>query len=128
MESHDLKCEYVESLKKKGEEDMKFTKYGADSRFSIGKSLKNYEMYLFKDTTGYVGKIDRFEDGELIETYFVAERKLFNRRLGGWNFVPHYNDNLVAPQKTLEKVWNTFMRQASKQGYNTLCLGQPDAH
>lgn len=107
---------------------MKFTKYGADSRFSIGKSLKNYEMYLFKDTTGYVEKIDRFEEGNLVETYFVAERKFFNRRLGGWDFISRYNDNLVAPQKTLEKVWNTFMRQASKQGYNTLCLGQPDAH
>lgn len=107
---------------------MKLTKYGEDSRFSVGKSLKNYEMYLFKDTTGYVGKIDRFEDGVLLETYFVAERKLFNRRVGGWNFVSHYSDNPAAPQKTLENVWNTFMEQASKQGYNTLCLGQPDAH
>lgn len=107
---------------------MKFTKYGADSRFSIGKPLKNYEMYLFKDTTDMWEKIDRFEKGNLVETYFVAERKFFNRRLGGWDFISRYNDNLVAPQKTLEKVWNTFMRQASKQGYNTLCLGQPDAH
>lgn len=107
---------------------MKFTKYGGDSKYAIIKELKNYDMYLFKDSTGYVGKISKFEGGNLVETYFVAERHFLNRRLGGWNFIPHYNDNLAVPQKTLEKVWNTFMRQASKQGYNTLCLGQPDAN
>lgn len=30
-------------------------------------------------------------------------------------------------KKTLEKVWGTFLRQASKHGFDTLLLGQPDA-
>lgn len=107
---------------------MKFTVYGSDSQYACSKLLKGYDLYLFKDLTGYAGKINKFDNvGDLQETFFVDERKIFGRRLGGWVFVPHYDDTKKPPQKTLEKVWGTFLRQASKHGFNTLLLGQPDA-
>lgn len=96
--------------------------------YSVEKDLKNYNLYLFTDTIGYVGRIDKFDnDGNLQETYFVAERKIFGRRVGGFVFIPHYDDTKTAPQVTLGKVWRMFLKQASKLGYSTLLLGQPDA-
>ena len=106
---------------------MKFTVYGSKCRFVCSKLTDKYDLYLFRGSTGYVGKIYKYVNDGLQEVYFVAERKMFGRRLGGWVFVPHYDDTKTAPQKTLEKVWGTFLRQASKHGFNTLLLGQPDA-
>lgn len=83
-----------------------------NSDFLVTKSLKYYTLYLYKDRVGYLGKIEKFDnEHHLDERYFVAERKLFGRKLGGIAFVPHYNDNLLPPQKTLEKVWYMFIKQ-----------------
>lgn len=90
------------------------------SAFLVKKSLKHYTLYLYKDRDGYLGKIDKFDnERHLEETYFVSYRKLFGRKLGGVVFIPHYNDNLLPPQKTLEKVWGMFIKQARQKGFIT---------
>ena len=105
----------------------KWVKYGVDSDYAVEKNLKRWAIRLFKNAAGYVGRIDEFDnEGKLKETYFVAERKSYGRRVGGFAFVPHYNDTKKPPTKTLEKVWLLFLRGASKLGYSTMLLGQPD--
>lgn len=105
----------------------KWVKYGVGSDYAVEKNLKRWTIRLFKDTYGYVGRIDEFDsDGELKETYFVAERKSYGCRVGGFAFVPHYNDMKKHLKKTLDKVWLSFLRGVSKLGYPTMLLGQPD--
>lgn len=63
--------------------------FNVKNDFLVEKKMKNFSMYMYKDTTGYVGLINRYDkEGDLVETYFVAERKFFGKRTGGLGVHP----------------------------------------
>lgn len=90
-------------------------KYFEKGLYVAVKKLKDYNLCLYRNKDDYVGYIERFKDGYLHDSYYVARNTWPFGEHSEYAFISRYL-GVEAPQKTLERIWVKFLEQVETRG------------